>query len=413
MAKYNDLSDFPADFDSEQYKRDAEKLGSEVANALNTGYIKSLQKSDVDVNRAFQTRYSALNYQLEFGLLSQEEYFKKLEAIRDTYYSKNTQEWYKYTAEIYNYKVNMLKDYELAVEKNLAELAKMEEAAQKEAEKAAQQAADYLQACVDDFSKNSLSRFSEIAAGAEKMLGQIESARGSYENKLYDYAGTDKGFDTFKTKIHNYYPTGDPLVIVDYSLSDLDTDIARLKEFNDTVSELKNRAGELKTESFKGFFEEIRTLDIDDAKILAELMLKADDEAFVGYLEAFHKKHELAENIADEFYKEDFQDAATSIRKAVENEFSDIPADFFSYGELTAENFKAGFLSEIGSMLENTAEILEQYGIELSTSLITNPENNTFAPTYNLYSYGETTSQQLLSAKNHAILEKLRNGAEN
>ena len=404
MAKYKDLSEFPADFDPDKYKQDAEKLGSEVANALNTGYVRSLRKSDIQVNRAFQTRYSALKYQLEFGLLSQEDYFKKLEAIRDMYYSKDTQEWYEYTAEIYSYKVGMLKDYEQAVEENLAELAKMEE-------QAAQEAADYLQSCVDDFSKNSLSKFSQIAAGAEKMLEQIENARGKYEDKLYDYAGTGTGFDTFKTKIHNYYPTGDPLVIVDYSLSDLDADINRLKEFNDAVTELKSRAGELGVDAFRSFFEELRTLDIEDAKILTDLMLEADDEAFSNYLETFQKKHRLAGDIADGFYQDDFAKAASGIKKAVEDEFSDIPADFFSYGELTAENFQAGFLSQIESMFDAVSGLLEQQGLEFAPSLNTNPENNTFAPTYNLYSYGETTAQQLISARNHAILEKLRQGA--
>lgn len=403
MAKYKNLSEFPEEFNPEQYQKDAEKLGNEVANAFNTGFVKSLRKSDIEVNRAFQTRYSALNYQLEFGLLNQEEYFKKLETIRDMYYSKDTQEWYQYTAEIYSYKTAMLKDYEQAVEKNLAELAEMEE-------QAVQQAADYLQSCVDDFSKNSLSRFSEIAADAEKLLTQIEKARDTYEDKLYDYAGTNAGFDTSKTKIHNYYPTGDPLLIVEYSLSDLDADIVRLKEFNDTISALKERASDLKAESFQGFFEELRTLDIEDAKILADLMLKSDDKTFFDYLDAFQQKHALAENIADSFYKEDFQDAAASIKKAVEDEFSEIPTDFFSYGELTAENFKAGFLSEIASMFELVDNLLEQQNLELAPSLTTNPENNTFAPTYNLYSYGESTAQQLLSAKNHAVLENLRRG---
>ena len=399
MASNLDLSDFPLGFDPGKYKKDIEELGGEVADALRAGYLKSLRKSDTETNRAFQEKYQALKTQLDFGLITQEEYFTKLEQIRDTYYAKDTQEWYNYTGEIYNYKVKMLKDYEQAVEDNLAEIAKREA-----------DAVAYLQECLDDFSKNSLSNFSEIAKEAENMLEKIGSARDAFSDKLYDYAGTGVGFDTHTTKIHNYYETGDPLVITDYTLSDLDAGILKLKEFNDTIEKLKDRADEIGSESFRGFFEELRTLSVEDAKILADLLLSTDEETFADYLAAFEEKKALSDEIADFFYQEDFANAASEIKQAVEAEFSDIPADFFSIGELTAENFKDGFLSQIDTLFSDVADTLEQEGLMFSPSYNTNPENNTFAPTYNLYQVGETVSQQLISARNHTILEQLREG---
>ena len=74
---------------------EAKRLGEEVADAYNDGMLNNLKKADAKIVKAFKTRYEAINYQREFGLISDEEYYKKLEQARDAYFSRNTQEWYK------------------------------------------------------------------------------------------------------------------------------------------------------------------------------------------------------------------------------------------------------------------------------------------------------------------------------
>lgn len=372
MAK--DLSDFSEGFNPEAYRKEAEELGEQIAEYMNRGYLNSLRKSNVHVTRAFQERYTAIGYQLQFGIISEEEYFDKLAQIRDRFFAKDTQEWYKYTAEIYNHKVNALTEYEAAVEQHLKELA---------------------QATLNEYS------------GTVKNLAKVKDA---YKDKLDDFVGTGVGYDTKVTKIHNYYPTGDPLVITDYSLSKLDEEIEKLRAFDETIQALKDRANSLDPNNFAAFFEELRTLSVEDANQLAKLLLAEDDESFSSYLAAYGEKKALEGSIADNLYKEDFEKVAEDIRQDIENAFAEIPEDFFAYGGTTAENFKAGFTAEILSLFSEVEELL---GISLDPNFLSSTEHNTYAPTYNLYGGGETVAQQLMTARNFSTLEALRQGATN
>ena len=366
MAK--DLSDFSENFNPEAYRKEAEELGEQIAEYMNRGYLNSLRKSNVHVTRAFQERYTAIGYQLQFGIISEEEYFDKLAQIRDRFFAKDTQEWYKYTAEIYNHKVNALYEYEAAVEQHLKELAE----------------------------------------GALKEISALSKAKDAYQDKLEDFAGTGVGYDTKVTKIHNYYPTGDPLVITDYSLSKLDEEIEKLRAFDETIQALKDRANTLAPENVAAFFEQLRTLSAGDANQLAKLLLAEDDESFSSYLAAYGEKKALEGSIADNLYKEDFERVAEDLRQDIETAFSEIPADFFAYGEATAEQFKAGFQTEVLSLFSEIEELL---GVSLDPAFFSTTEHNTYAPTYNLYGHGETTAQQLMSARNFSTLEALRQGA--
>ncbi len=376
MADKKDLSKI-LDVDYGELKKEAEELGKEISEALSGGYKNSLYQSDISVRRAFDTRYEAIKYQLEFGVISEEEYYEKLASIRDAYFSKNSQEWYKYTAEIYEYRLGALKDYENAVNAHFEDIK-------------------------DGFSKT--------AQDAGKILGQIEKAREKYESKLYNFAGEKSGFETRTIKVHNYYPTGDSLVWDEHTLSNLEEDVERLRDFNESLEMLKKRGNELSPEVFDEFFRGMRDLSIEDAGILSKLLLKANGETFVKYLNDFKEKNMLSEQIADSLYKDDFSQAALDIKSELERNFSEIPEEFFDIGSTTAVNFKEGFLTEIKSLFSDITETLEEQGMILSNDSTGSEINKSFSATYNFYGNGETVSQQLISAGNHAVLQKLRGG---
>lgn len=369
MAEKENLEKVLGDVDFSALKSEAESLGNEISEALSKGYKNSLYQSDISVRRAFDARYKAIKYQLEFGVISENEYYEKLESIRDAYFSKNSQEWHKYTAEIYEYRINSLKEYEDAVKDH----------------------------------------FSQTAEGAEKMLSQIAQAREKYESKLYDFAGDKEGFNTRRITIENYYPNGGSIVFDEHTLSDLDEDIKKLKEFNETLEKLKARGEELSPENFKEFFYELKGLSIEDANILANLLLKENDKKFVDYLSDFKEKKLLSEQIADSLYKEEFSVAAEEIKKELSQSFSEIPKEFFELGEVTAENFKDGFIGELKNLFSGVNEILKEEGISLSVNggEAGSGERN-YSATYNFYGSGETVSSQLISAKNHEAIQKLR-----
>lgn len=194
----------------------------------------------------------------------------------------------------------------------------------------------------------------------------------------------------------------------EHTLTDLDEDIEKLKAFNETIMALKERGQGLNIENFDEFFGEMKNLSIEDADILAKLLLSQEDEGFVEYFKDYGEKKSLTEQIAKELYKDDYTLAAQSVKTAVESEFENIPEEFFKYGELTAENFKSGFQTEILGLFEGVSELLYEGGLSFGSLLGREFAGNTYSATYNLFGSGETVSEQLISAQNHAALNKLR-----
>ena len=337
---------------------EAERIGDEVASAYDRGLIERLKKANTNVVKAFNERYKAIGYQHEYGLITSEEYYKKLEQARDRYFSRDTQEWHKYTAEIYNYRKSALEDYQDYVEKNV-----------------------------------------------EGLLKTIDTARDNYKGKLLDFAGSPTGFDTHKTVVENYWPNGDALVMTDYTLVDYEKEIQKLTEFNDAITKLKERATDIDAGVFSMFFDELRGMSVDDAKILTDLLLEADSEDFNKHFNLYSAKNTLAENMATSYFANDYAMAKETITDELSQAFGELPPDFFQHGQSIAQSFAEGFLSQIDALL---ADLTIEVPIIASGIENNNIENHTFSPVYYFYGDRATASRTRINAKNDALYSYMR-----
>ena len=328
---------------------ESEELGEKIAEAYDKGFLEKLRKADAKIVKAFNTRYQAINYQHEFGLISSEEYYKKLERARDTYFSRDTQEWHKYTKEINDYRIGALNDYKKSVEKNLAEL--------------------------------------------------IDLTRDGKE-KLLDYSGSDTGFDTHRTVVEGYWPNGDPLVMVDYTLTDYEKEIDKLKNFNTSSTKLKERAKSIDPEIMKDFLEDMRGMSVEDAKILADLLLNTSDDEFKKHFELYDERNKLAENISASYYLDDYNALAQGIKEELGTVFTELPEDFFEYGHLIGEGFSDAFSKEIESLF--TDFLLELPSIAAGSEE-NNTENSVFSPVYYFFGDRAKTSRTRIQAKDDAL----------
>ncbi len=353
----------------EHFKDEAERIGSQVADAYNKGWLNSLKKADAQTVKAFKTRYEAINYQLEYGLISEEEYYKRLEQARDRYFSRNTQEWHKYTAEIYEYRKSVIEEYGDYINESFNELLKITESGRAE------------------FSK-------------------IQSQEGAYKDKLLDFAGSSTGFDTHVTYVDNYWPNGDTLKMVDYTLVDYDEEIEKLRSFNDSINALKERAANIDPEIFKMYFDDIRSMSVDDAKILTDLLLKASDADFAKQFELYAQRDQLAQNMATSYYYDDYDRLYTGMKEELSTAFADMPSEFFKYGEVFGESFADGFLSQVEDFYSDIR--VEMPYIEASTQNTSNVQNTEFSPVYYFFGDRATTSRTRLIAKNDALFNYMR-----
>ena len=245
------------DENTKELIKEAQEFGEQMAQSYDKGYLESLKKANTKVTQAFKTRYEAIGYQLKYGLITEEEYYDKLAKVRDMYFSRDTQEWHKYTEEIFDYKVGALNDYKEAVEKNLEEILEI----------------------------------------SRKKFSDIEKEQGDYSEKLIDFAG-DNGLNKHLVTVDNYYPNGSALKFYDYSLADFEKEIEKLKSFNQSIENLKEKAGEISPDTFKMFLSGLRDMPVDDAKVFADLLLKKSDADFKNYFELYQERNDIAETIS-------------------------------------------------------------------------------------------------------------------
>lgn len=338
--------------------KEAERLGSALAESYDKGFFEKLRKANTSVVKAFNERYKAINYQHEYGLIDTEEYYRKLEQARDKYFSRDTQEWHKYTKEIYSYRKSAIEDYKNYVEQNL-----------------------------------------------ESLLEIVEDNRQNYKEKLLDYAGGTKGFDTHKTIVENYWPNGDRLVMTDYTLTDYEEEIRKLTEFNDAITKLKERASSIDPEVFTMFFEQLKNMSVEDGKILTDLLLDASEEDFTKHFQLYDKRNTLAENMSISYYADDYKALAESMSTELQQAFSELPADFFQKGQDIADGFAQGFISEMNSLIASLDIAVPDIP---SGSETNNIDNNTFSPVYYFFGDRATTSRTRMIAKNDALYSYMR-----
>lgn len=347
--------------------KEAYDLGEQMAQAYDNGYMNSLAKTNTKVVQAFKTRYEAIGYQLKYGLITEEEYYDKLASIRDIYFSRNSQEWHKYTAEIYDYKVGVMENYKQAVEGNLNDILKISQ---------------------DKFS-------------------QLKKEQESYSADLEDFAG-GIGLESHKVHIGNYYPNGDPLVFTEHTLVDFDAEINKLESFLKSLELLKDRAQDISPETLQSFFSELRNIPVDDAKVLMDLLIKSNETEFNEYFSSYQKRNDLADSVSAAFYEAEAQNMANELRQELEVAFSEIPAEFLSYGEITGEQFVDGFMSQFDGLLSDLEAFLSQIQINVSQAGETGSNQSVFSPSYYFYGDRATTSRTRMMSKNDALFTYMR-----
>lgn len=367
-------------YDIETHTQEAERLGRVAADAYNKGWLENLKKADVKTVKAFKERYEAIKYQLEFGVISEEEYYKKLEQARDKYFARNTQEWYKYTDEIYDYRTKKIEEMQKS-------------------------ATEEMRKIYEEVSKNVYDSVDDIQSWGEKSFEQINKSQQSYKGKLMDYAGSSTGFDTRVTWVDNYWPTGDPLKMVDYSLVDYEKEIEKLRGFNDSITKLKERAGEIDKDVFSMFFDELRGMSVEDAKILTDLLLDANDEDFARHFELYEEKNALAENMSTLYYDDEYKELVKTVSDELSKVFEEVPEEFFEYGEKLGETVFEGLLTQITQFIRG---IVTEMPVIEPTQNTSNVQNTEFSPVYYFYGDRGTTSRTRINAKNDALFSYFR-----
>lgn len=355
----------------------------EFGNMKIEGIYLSVKDNSYKVSDNFKKAVKDIEIQLKHAAISEEQYYKKMESLRDTYLEKGTKEWWSYTNKIISYEEKLVKEQQKLVEEEM---------------------------------KNILKVYTDISSKIYKTQEDVLKAQEKFKDKL---KGDTELFGSIKQVFYGMGENGTDIVNYKFSLSDLDAKKKELSEYYGLLKEVQKRGeAHFSEDGFRAFFEEIRGLSVTDAVTLTKLLLSLKDEEFEGFISDFKDIGDMTERFAEDLYKKDTEDAINEsfnyMKLKLAEAGMEIPDGFYTSGSVSAEKFAEGFVSQIDGLMADITKgfenIMPKNDVLLKAQSRAEEKGSVFAPVYNLYGSGETINQKLRTAHTQAMLEKLRGG---
>ena len=304
-------------------------LKNEVGKYIALDTASGLTENSKWVVKAFTAMLEKLKYERKFDLISEDEYYTELEKLRDRYFKKGTQNWVKYTAEIYAYQKKALEQEKIALEREKKDIVSV----------------------YDDISSYAADRLSEVLTKQAEFSEKLKSAGGLYNKNTINLGNFE---DTF------------------YTMRNLEQDIENIKRYQQLLEDFAERADRLGigADISKGFLKEIKNEDFYAAISLLTYMQNSEDAKVLSYLSAWDERNKLADAIAAKTYEDEFNDSVSDAYENMKNVLMqagyEIPEGFFASGSLSAQRFGDAFVAEIETQMERIRAIIDAFNSEIS-----------------------------------------------
>ena len=329
---------------------------------------------------AMKSVMKELDLQLSLGAISNEKYYKYMEAYRDAFFEKGSSGWWDYTSKILEYE-GVIADGHLttlyATEKNI------------ETEK---------QRIIEVYTD----LISQAKTSAAELERSVASMRKNLDNYYSPYSTTKFRIKDDTTVLRNgvWVKTSD-IVHTKNSLTDLNKINSELENYLDMLMQIKE-GGAVPSD----FFRYLRSLPVEEGMNLANLLISEGNlDEFAAAWENLQntEKTVVSELFADEVaaLSQTYGNLGQSLKDEIENAVGSLPKSFFKNGELSAEEFGKGFTSALYGVMEDINRITADISINTTPSYNAN---------YNFYGSGQTVAQQLAQARVDSELAELRGG---
>ena len=261
----------------------------------------------------YQRLRSELEHELKVGAVNEEEYYRRLAKLRDDYLTDDSalevlEERGKVSEELYSLEQDRLKQY-----------------------------GDHLKAALADYQS------------------QIDSLEEEYMDKLAEVQDAmddiQKEQDAMKSKLSGY---GDLFTIDDRGnlhLEDLEKQRKAVENYGKVLEDLKAKGinGEL--------LNEILGMDIDDATVFGNKLLKMGDKEWDSYNQAYQDKQDEAIRIAKEFYQEQMDELETEYNGILDEALGTLEQTAFDSGTDTISGLIRGMKEKEDEAAKEAARI--------------------------------------------------------
>lgn len=350
------------------------------AKSFFDSYGGGLIPNDKYTVKAFNSMKKRLDSERNLNLISEEEYYKNLASLRDSYFAVGTEGWHKYTAEIYKH------NQELS-EKQQKELEKQLENQRKAAESA----------------------YNDIVDFADKKIGAVIKKQQSLS----------ENFSSFGPLFNNGTIRAGGETIKFYSgLADIEKQTADMTKYAERLRWLKDKLAKsgIGENAAASFFDNIISRSATDGDKTFYALEHADEGKLFDYFRAYEQNLNLADAYSKEFTSDDMDEAlgdtAEYMKQRLTEAGFEIPEEFFASGTLSAQNFGEGFSTRLDAELEKIKERIESFNASLAVTGQTaggvsydNSVKNIYNNTYSIN--GEGTEQLYSKIKRYDTFKRL------
>lgn len=354
-------------------------MRDEVGKMLVLGLANGIKENAKTATESFKTLLEQLDFQRDLDIVSEDEYYEKLENLRDSYLTKGTKEWYSYTVKIYEYQQKLIKDSQKAFEN-----------AKKDFEKG-----------YDDFIQSVEKKVGDLLKNQQKLAGKLSDYGGLYDTDAVigvEYEWSEDGKTLTEKEVKGLKP------------NNLKEQTAEIKKFSDNLLALKERA-----DIPQEFFATLRDLSVEDGIKFTDALLNFDDETLNQYISDWKEKQEAANKISKQLYADEYEE----VKKEIEDEFGTLPEKFMEIGKDSGSEFIEGFKTTVTEKLDEARLFIQN---QLQSIMPTAAYAGASGGVYNSTNYtttyvlqpakGESTTAQLRTIRNAETLNKLRNKGE-
>lgn len=309
------------------------RVGVEIGKYFDLGIAKGIEENSDSTVKAAKAMSEKLGYLKDFDVITEDEYYTKLEEIRDRYFAAGTKDWVEYTKKIYDYQKKLVENEKKKLEEEKKNISKI---------------------------------YDDIADYASKRLDEVAKKQESYNKKLMNFGSG------LLTK--NTIEFGDEKIEF-YSLKDLHADIDAMREYNDVLASFRGRLGSsgLSEDIQKSLLDEIDSMNTTEAKEFMKLLNAANDEDYADYISVYGEKFKFAQKASAQIYDSEMTKAVDDSYKYMTDKLTEagyeIPEGFFTSGTVSAEKFGNAFVEELDTQLSKIRAKIDAFNASLKIEL--------------------------------------------
>ena len=316
----------------------------------------------------YKSNLADMDYYLKMGYITNDEYYSKLEEMRDKYLEEDTEEWRTVNVELKKYYNSLSEEQKKAYEQQLKQQKEAAEQAQRERLESYNEEKSQLQFQQKTGQLSEKKYYEELAKIRDKYLDKNSSEWRNSFLETYQYnqkiieankdalnALLEETSDSTLSALQNIISARDSLT---YKLTDFNKTFEKITEtVPETIAvkgEFTVTTAEHEIETYKmgaddGTLNDILAMDVDEAMKFGSEMLKMSDREWNGYFDSMARLRETAADISAKYYQSEVDSLKNNFVDRLREELFGLEGDMLNIGAEAAMSFIEGWNKEIGA----------------------------------------------------------------